>query len=490
MSGQHWIDVFFRKRMKDRDFPVEAGEFEEMRALLEQRNTSTSAVRGAGLSKWWLSILIPVAGLLWWNFGEISSGSDEHFTSTSEDEVINGRFGGEQPTHAPNKAIAHLEAASSLTEDVAEFDDHGGTATNLGTRAAQVNDPSTRSVGDVRAAQGAVVSTPGPDGVMDTPGQEGMDPNAENADGTRWNDRGGEREALEGTHARANDRAGTSPSDQHGIRPDQVSMDVRVVDERSEPQGVPVALPVQAEVNDTADDLDHSPVSEELKLLSARSVTDDATLIQPRWSMPVVASSPEPIRRDVPVFKRIPTGELHVFGAPLLVRTRSRVGGRSGAEAGSLVGLEYRVRSGRISWATGVRYGSYTLTADQGATDVTLSFVELPLLAIVQQGWGRFGASIQGGLSVDLLFNASGRYPLGDRAANVFPEGAFRTANCSWSLRPQAIYRLNEHLSVNAGPLWKAQIGEVAKEGALDGAKVSSAGLAIGVTWRLERSTF
>ena len=66
MSGQHWIDALFRKRMKHRDFPVETGEFEEMRALLEQRNATTGAVGGAGFSKWWLSILIPMAGLLWW----------------------------------------------------------------------------------------------------------------------------------------------------------------------------------------------------------------------------------------------------------------------------------------------------------------------------------------------------------------------------------------------------------------------------------------
>lgn len=512
MSGQHWIDALFRKRMKHRDFPVETGEFEEMRALLEQRNATTGAVGGAGFSKWWLSILIPMAGLLWWTIGERSDEADEHISSTTENQANSELVGIEQHSQALDNAVAHLEAGTLHSEDGDELDDQKRTGPNLGARTATVNDPATRSWGTLQAAHGSGTSRP--DGVLRTPGPGSMDPNAENEDGTLRNDRGGEREDPErmnapaehadrslrngpggerqdqgSMNAKADDRDGTSLVGS-GMWPDQASMDLRG-DEQAEPHGVAVpSLPDQAEVNSVADHQDNLPASEELQLFSTRSIADDAKLMEPRWSIPVVTGAPEPIRCDVQVFKRIPTGELHLYGGPLLVRTRSSAGGRSGAEPGSIIGLEYRLRSGRISWATGVRYGSYTLKADEGATDVTLSFVEVPLLATVQQGWGRFGASVQGGPSVDLLFNASGRYPLGDRSVTVFPESAFRTVNFSWSLRPQAIYRVNEHLSVSAGPLWKAQIGEVAKEGPLDGAKISSTGLTIGITWRLERSTF
>jgi hypothetical protein len=117
--------------------------------------------------------------------------------------------------------------------------------------------------------------------------------------------------------------------------------------------------------------------------------------------------------------------------------------------------------------------------------------VEVPLLAGYHLGFGRFGLLMQGGMSVDLLFNSSGRYPFeGDRTGAGFPDDAFRTVNYSWSLRPLATYHVNEHLSVSAGPLWKAQLGEVAQKGPLDGGRVSSSGVSFGLSWRLERATF
>jgi hypothetical protein len=207
--------------------------------------------------------------------------------------------------------------------------------------------------------------------------------------------------------------------------------------------------------------------------------------------MPARVDAPEPMHSAVPVFKLIPMGELHAFGAPLFVRGRSGSGERSGSEMGSVVGLEYRVRVKRFSWATGIHYGSYALKADGGAADVTLSFVEVPLLASVRLCRGRFGVMVQGGVSMDLLFNASGHYPTDeDRSGTAFPDDAFRTANYAWSLRPQATYQLTERLGVNAGPLWKAQMGEVAKKGPLEGTKVSSSGISIGISWRLDHSTF
>lgn len=70
------------------------------------------------------------------------------------------------------------------------------------------------------------------------------------------------------------------------------------------------------------------------------------------------------------------------------------------------------------------------------------------------------------------------------------PDDAFNTVNYSWMLRPQATYRLNERLSLSAGPMWKAQLGSVAQNGLLKDARASSAGISAGLTWRLDRSAF
>lgn len=210
-----------------------------------------------------------------------------------------------------------------------------------------------------------------------------------------------------------------------------------------------------------------------------------------RWSVGPMTRTLEPMRRDMEAFKRRPMGELHAFGAPLAVRTKSSTGERSGAEMGSLVGLDYRVRTKRFSWATGIHYGSYAIKGDQGATDVKLNVVEVPLLASYQLSRRRFAVALQGGLSMDLLFNSRGRYRVeGNGSGAAFPDDAFRTVNWSWLLRPQVTYHVADRLSVNAGPLWKAQISEVANAGPLAGAHVSSSGMTIGITWRLDRSTF
>lgn len=244
-------------------------------------------------------------------------------------------------------------------------------------------------------------------------------------------------------------------------------------------------------MNAQADDANGAISSEGLDVLSERSEADAVAFMVPRWTVPRVADARTPVQREMPVFKLLATGELHVFGAPLAVRTKSSGGDRSSVETGSLFGFEYRVRAKRVAWATGIYYGSYAVKADQGATDVTLDFVEVPLLASYGLSYGRFGLVMQGGMSIDLLFNSNGRYPLeDDRVGAGFPDDAFRTANYSWLLRPQATYHFSEHLSVCAGPLLKAQLGEVAQAGPLDGARVSSSGVSIGITWRLERSTF
>jgi len=204
----------------------------------------------------------------------------------------------------------------------------------------------------------------------------------------------------------------------------------------------------------------------------------------------VAGITPErPVRSDIEPMRTRASGELHLFGAPLNVRSLGGDETRSAGRAGSLLGLEYRVRSKHLSLSTGVHYSAYAMQADQA--EVTLNYVELPVLAGVELGCGRFGLLVQGGLSVDFLFNTNGEYALPDQRLGAgFPDDAFSTVNFSWLIRPQALYRVTERLSASAGPIWKTQLENVAERGGLEGARAASTGISIGLTWRLDRSTF
>lgn len=463
MSGGAWIDGFFRKRMERRHFPVEDGEFEDVRALLEQRNATGGAVRGRGLSKWWLSALLPLAGLLWWAFGGDVRGPAEQVAATTESGPAIGPNGAEQHARGPGSSVAPHDADPSI----AAVGPRSVAAT--GPQAAPVNEAvaPAQAGDDVRAARSAGTSRSGSNGRIAANGKEN-------------------------TEARDADAKGIADSDRGGTSPGRVGSNARLDAGEEEQQRVHAApLPEQAGMLSQEPGRSQADPKEGTGLSFARNGADAVLFMQPRWSAASVVAVQEPVRRDVEAFRGLPKGELHFFGAALAVRTRSSAGDRSDAGPGSVVGLEYRVRVKRFAWATGIHYGSYALTADHGATDVKLNFVEVPLLASVQLNRGRFGVAMQGGLSMDLLFNSRGRYQVGgDLSGAALPDDAFRTVNCSWSLRPQAIYHVSEHLSVNAGPLWKGQLSEVANTGPLEGARMNSSGIAIGITWRLERSTF
>ncbi len=541
MSRSHWIDEFYRKRMERRTFPVEAGEFDEVRALLAKRNGTTGVIGGGGFAKWWLSALIPVIGLLWWAFAGISSDAEVPGSLITEQRSSAGQKVAEKETRWSSTAATQVMSDQSIAPV--------GTGTMIGeVRTTSVdervtpvdNEPMNAQVkGTEGLRQTAEAQRPRPKDVMVLPEKGGIEAQVEGRDGTALNERVGVHSDRGITYAHANDQDETwqslrSGSDQEqadanalgggrnemlpsralqghddmiaevvadgeALRDDQAgspldqggkSARTNDPDEVRQSLGNAVIPEVQSTVAQDGDGNDKSSLLV-LDVVSVRSDADEATFIEPRWSLPGILVSPTPEWREIPPFKRLASGQLHFFGAPLAVRTKSSSGGRSTAEAGSLFGLEYRVRVKHLSWATGIYYGSYALKADEGATDVMLNFVEVPMLASYELGMGRFGLMLQGGVSVDLLFNSKGKYPVdNDRVGAGFPDDAFRTLNLSWLLRPQATYQCDERLSVSAGPLWKAQLGAVAKEGSLDGARVTSAGLSIGITWRLEHTTF
>ena len=151
------------------------------------------------------------------------------------------------------------------------------------------------------------------------------------------------------------------------------------------------------------------------------------------------------------------------------------------------------MRRRHLSVATGVQYGSYALrSAGDGANDeVDLEYMQVPLLAGYELGFGRLGLLVQGGLSCDFFFGASGRYGSShERSPATIEDAAFRSVNVSMVVRPQMIYRATDRIGLVAGLVWSEQLSGLALEGALDGARMRSVGASFGLVWRLERATY
>jgi len=545
MNRQRWIDGFFRERLEQRTFPVEQGEFEEVQALIRKRNTSTLLTGGGGISKWWLSALIPVVAVLWWalagNIGEpevdgamaMEQGSSteqngvEQQVVLSRKAILSERAGllpdeedgagpadgatssvkkpiteGDRATVAEpierNAPQSKRQLKARAPKDV-PFIDHREPASDAHPRPQQKL-PSEAVLGQGNAlsrtdsheaAPNATEPEQEPQGSIAAEFkplmQNGQDPFLQLPELSKTVTSG--EQLSEGV-------AGSSITEEHKGEGVDTEAYLQVKNGPTHQGQVgaslgtsaDVPLPLHVPVSRTIDEDQNASTSEITMDLSTREVVAIMMLRAP-LANPV--DPPQPGSREIEPFKLLAMGELHFFGAPLAVRARLSDGERTGTTKGSLFGLEYRVNTKRFSWATGIYYGSYAIEQDQASTDVELSFVEVPLLASYKFGRGRFGVLLQGGLSVDLLFNANGRYPVAaDLAGAGFPDQAFNTANYSWILRPQATYHVDERLSLTAGPLWKAQLGHVANEGPLDGANISSSGASFGITWRLERSTF
>lgn len=410
MSTKRWVDGLFRERLEHREFPVQDGEFDAMRTLLEARNAARTSGVGGKVSAWWLTSLLPVAAVLWWS-------------NVPNEKGVSGRTVEEKLADGPVANTASTAASYSLT----------GIAEALDVMTS----------GEANAQR----SVPG--------------------------------------------KSSSAPVMNDAVSDSSVSPMQRVVQDGKSGATRSFTPPGSASFRAPDHGLAYAGGSEGGLSIANASPRETIGLLGTRWSLiaePLVAM---PVNREQESPKRRSLGELHVFGAPLGVKT-ARGGGSGGTmRSGSLYGLEYRVRSKYVSLATGIHYGTYGMQAGEGAAEVKLNYVEVPLLAGVEVGFKRFGALLHGGMSLDFLFDSGGRYPMeGARSGSGFPDDAFNTLSYSWILRPQVAYRLNERLSLSAGPLWKAQLGSVAQTGLLKDARSSSAGFTAGLTWRLDRSTF
>lgn len=567
MSRKHWIDEFFRKRLEREAFAVEEGELEDVHALLVKRNGTGALIRGWRANKWWLSILIPAAGVLWWAMGDqdqrvelsVAQITEQQLTANEDDtlrqvptetRIVNGSA--VQPVDGPLLADAkgsEINASTgrnghsaeqpapvdpSIGKDGidAQMTDMTRTSSTEGMAAADKGSMRDAVVGsqvisrggrnEARAGQatrhrgstersGIARSVGTGSGSPQERTSDGLDRQDHSAQGLA-SDEGRSLFASDGLAAVDDGTTRTGPLDEavhqtgpkrYGAdlpdrKPDpldegRLAQDAARIDEtqRLDTDGAKASVVPSEQANSAGKSVQvEDPERTAEVLASAREQRETIDFMAPRRSMPTAPEAPMPVSSEVPEFKLFATGELHGFGAPLAVRARNG-GVRSEVQDGSLLGVEYRVRTKRFSWATGIYYERYAIRADEGETDVALAFVEIPVLASLKVGRGRFGLLAQGGISLDLLFNSNGRYPVTtDRTSAGFPEEAFSAANISWLLRPQALYQINERLSVGVGPLWKAQLGRVASNGPLDGAHIASTGVSVGLTWRLERTTY
>jgi hypothetical protein len=187
-------------------------------------------------------------------------------------------------------------------------------------------------------------------------------------------------------------------------------------------------------------------------------------------------------------YRKRALGDIHFVGTLLRSNADDLAAGPS-----SVFGIEYRVRKQALSLATGMHYGSYGLNGSgaSGSDRVRLEYLQIPLLVGYEVGLRRFGLLVQGGVSCDFFFSASGRYgPLVENSAATIEDESFRTVNVQAILRPQVFYRATERIGIFAGPTWTRQLSSVAVTGPLAEARTTSTGAAFGLIWKLERSTY
>lgn len=208
------------------------------------------------------------------------------------------------------------------------------------------------------------------------------------------------------------------------------------------------------------------------------------------WSAMLGATAKAPIAAliDPDAYRKRALGDIHFVGTLLRSNADDLAAGPSSA-----FGIEYRVRKRALSLATGMHYGSYGLNGSgaSGSDRVRLEYLQIPLLVGYELGLRRFGLLVQGGVSCDLFFSASGRYgPLVENTAATIEDESFRTVNVQAILRPQVFYRATERIGIFAGPTWTRQLSTVAVTGPLDEARTTSTGASFGLIWKLERSTY
>lgn len=431
MSGQNSIDRLFRKKLERRSFPFEHGELDEVRAMIDLHNAAGVARTGWGMG-WWFTALIPLAGLMWWGVASPTGTPDEVATVAAERLIgpADAAFSREATTTVGEKDMKAVGSMASVDQEEVHPD-----GTSLPVRAT-ASERSTTGNGLV--------------------------------DGTGATDNNTPRAAMRSMWAKdATPTAGRTEKPRTGTGAKKTAPFAFVDLDRT------TAL--------AADDRRSSDAIEWMKI---------------RSSFPGAMEAPAPVAPEMVVMQRRSLGELHLFGAPLGTRTILRDGTSAATAPSSLFGLEYRVRKHHLSLATGIHYGTYSLglggtRSDATDVDVRLDYVEVPLLVGYELGMGRVGMLVQGGVSLDFLFNAAGSYPSATSSmGSGIPDEAFSTLNYSCLLRPQVTYNVTELLSVNAGPMWKQQLTGVANEGPLDGARARSFGVSFGVRWHLTRTTF
>lgn len=244
-------------------------------------------------------------------------------------------------------------------------------------------------------------------------------------------------------------------------------------------------------------------------------------------STPTLPQEPTPVRTG-------PRSELHLFTG--LARTGSSLSTKPSSTSRTLpvYGLEYALKFGKASVASGVGYSSYGETtesrsaeqqvvsetntyiiADSSMIDTSgqiqfgdtiavitdydtafvpgiltesrlrVSYLEVPLLLGYEQPLGRWSLGAQGGVFIGFLTARDGRFPVADtRSTIAIADESFQTVSIGYLLRPCLKYRLNEHWSIGVEPFVKGHLVDIVREGSLSGLRYSGWGGNIGLFWR------
>ncbi len=429
MNRSTTIDKLFRKKLERRSFPLEDQQLDDVRALIDLHN-ATRTDRWAISWKWIGAALIPLAALLWWTFGTTTEP-----VASLKDATSAGTMHGPELAAAADIGpgpVAQHASATTTTEHISE--------------------PAVQPVPTGSSVTAVLHSTSDPRGVR-TNGPDGST-------------------LPQGSIT-------VHPKKRTEQRIDQITLATGTTT-------MPDASNGQDHLTATAFDMGHAWTTTRMEPLDAALL--DRNVNADQASLRYEVMDPSALRDRA-------LGELHFFGAPMSTRSLPQMQGPAARGNGSLFGFEYRVKAKALSGATGIHYGTYAFnmpsTVDTAACNVRLEYVEVPLLAGYEVGFGRLGVMMQGGVSCNFYFNGTGRYGARpEQGGSLIADEHFRTVNFALLLRPLCTYRITEQLGIAAGPVWSRQLSGIALDGPLTGARAQSFGASVGITWRLERSTF
>jgi len=481
MKFRHPIDRLVRRKLTERSFNKDEAHLEEMRTILEARDQGEVVAVGR-TGRWWKVLLFPVAGLVWWAWARTGTGPIPQQVavsqSTHQQQVDGNASVSEGPvTPAAAWPATTPERTADPATDPSTADAQQAIRHAVILDAGSAVQPHARAVEQVHGAltEESARITSGEESATTEEGRSADQPNM-NGEVLITADQGA---FFWGASSDGNAGGSSSSGGRTGEVEESGELDHADATSVAEPTPVQERKDALPADRPASGEFQREVEVDVLEVIPVRG-----SLLQPQLNQALIVVDPSLRTRHV--------NELHVFASALSIRAADRrITG-----SGTLLGLEYRMRKKQWSIATGIHWNDFEVDASNvldgvDAGDVTLSYLEVPILAGYEIGVGRIGVALQAGVSLGLLFNASGNYlPESSLTITAVPDEAFRTTNYAVLLRPQLSYQVNELVRITTGPFWKRQMSEVATLGPLNDVPLNDLGISLGVVWKLRRTSF